>query len=120
MSPTELSEHEQSKALPNPTEQHLLAEPEHPKGSPARTVIVILIVLAAVGGAIWKIRKNASEQTTQGNRQAAAADRPIPVTTAAVQQKTAYEIGHCDWSSDVCSSDLESDGLPPPPGGCPA
>ena len=22
---------------------------------------------------------------------------------------TAYEIGHCDWSSDVCSSDLGSD-----------
>ena len=22
------------------------------------------------------------------------------------KQKTAYEIGHCDWSSDVCSSDL--------------
>ncbi len=88
MSPTELTEHEQSKALPKPTEQQLLAEPEHPKGSPARTIIVILVVLAAVGGAVWKIRKNASEQTTQGNRQAAAADRPIPVTTAAVQQKT--------------------------------
>ncbi len=88
MSPTELTEHEQSKALPNPPEQHLLAEPEHPKGSPARTVIVVLVVLLAVGGAIWKIRQNASEQTTQGNRQAAAADRPIPVTTAAVQQKT--------------------------------
>ncbi len=88
MSPTELSEHEQSKSLPKPTEQHLLAEPEEPKGSSARTVIVILIVLAAVGGAVWKIRKNASEQTTQGGRQAAAADRPIPVTTAVVQQKT--------------------------------
>ena len=23
-----------------------------------------------------------------------------------IKQKTAYEIGHCDWSSDVCSSDL--------------
>ena len=23
------------------------------------------------------------------------------------KQKTAYEIDHCDWSSDVCSSDLE-------------
>ena len=22
------------------------------------------------------------------------------------KQKTAYEIDHCDWSSDVCSSDL--------------
>jgi len=23
------------------------------------------------------------------------------------KQKTAYEIRNCDWSSDVCSSDLE-------------
>src|SRR5213596_4331401 len=26
------------------------------------------------------------------------------------KQKTAYEIRPCDWSSDVCSSDLGSDG----------
>jgi multidrug efflux system membrane fusion protein len=88
MSPTELTEHEQSKALPKPTEQHLLADPEQPKGSAARTVIVVLVVLLAVGGVVWKIRKNASEQTTQGSRQAAAADRPIPVTAQAVEQKT--------------------------------
>jgi len=88
MSPTELTEHEPSKALPKPTEQHLLADPEQPKGSPVRTVIVILIVLLAVGGAIWKIRSNSTEQTKQGSRQAAAAGQPIPVTTAAVQQKT--------------------------------
>ena len=24
-----------------------------------------------------------------------------------LKQKTAYAIGHCDWSSDVCSSDLK-------------
>ena len=24
------------------------------------------------------------------------------------KQKTAYEIKECDWSSDVCSSDLEA------------
>ena len=24
------------------------------------------------------------------------------------KQKTAYEIKECDWSSDVCSSDLKS------------
>ena len=23
-----------------------------------------------------------------------------------LEDLTAYEIGHCDWSSDVCSSDL--------------
>ena len=26
------------------------------------------------------------------------------------KQKTAYEIDHCDWSSDVCSSDLMNQG----------
>ena len=28
------------------------------------------------------------------------------------KQKTAYEIYQCDWSSDVCSSDLDSDLVP--------
>ena len=28
------------------------------------------------------------------------------------KQKTAYEIYQCDWSSDVCSSDLPEGGLP--------
>ena len=27
------------------------------------------------------------------------------------KQKTAYEIKECDWSSDVCSSDLVEDGV---------
>ena len=33
-------------------------------------------------------------------------------TTAKIakEQKTAYEIKECDWSSDVCSSDLGFDG----------
>ena len=31
--------------------------------------------------------------------------RNLPVLT--FKQKTAYEISRCDWSSDVCSSDLE-------------
>ena len=30
------------------------------------------------------------------------------------KQKTAYEIKECDWSSDVCSSDLEQGGLADP------
>ena len=29
------------------------------------------------------------------------------------KQKTAYEIVDCDWSSDVCSSDLRLPGLSP-------
>ena len=31
------------------------------------------------------------------------------------KQKTAYEIYQCDWSSDVCSSDLKEDPIFPPP-----
>ena len=30
----------------------------------------------------------------------------IVVTEQDLKQKTAYEISECDWSSDVCSSDL--------------
>src|SRR3546814_1541517 len=30
------------------------------------------------------------------------------------KQKTAYEVRISDWSSDVCSSDLPHDRLPPP------
>ena len=32
--------------------------------------------------------------------------RPGPPEPPRRHQKTAYEIDHCDWSSDVCSSDL--------------
>ena len=30
----------------------------------------------------------------------------MPLSTSISRQKTAYEISECDWSSDVCSSDL--------------
>src|SRR6056300_412205 len=33
------------------------------------------------------------------------------------KQKTAYEISECDWSSDVCSSDLSGTRVPPTPDG---
>ena len=32
----------------------------------------------------------------------------IALGIALFKQKTAYEMQHCDWSSDVCSSDLIS------------
>jgi len=32
------------------------------------------------------------------------------------KQKTAYEISDCDWSSDVCSSDLFVAGIQAPNG----
>jgi multidrug efflux system membrane fusion protein len=59
-----------------------------PKGSSARRWIVLLVILAVVGAAVWKIRKNAQEQDSIQQIMAAQADRPTPVQVAAVQQKS--------------------------------
>jgi multidrug efflux system membrane fusion protein len=64
-------------------------EPERKKGSRLRTVIVVLVIVLAVGGTIWKIRSNAKADATTNNRaNAAAADRPQPVLVTPVAQKT--------------------------------
>jgi multidrug efflux system membrane fusion protein len=63
-------------------------EPEGPKGSAARKWIVLLVILAVVGAAVWKIRQNGKEQDSVQMIMAAQADRPTPVQVAAVQQKT--------------------------------
>jgi membrane fusion protein, multidrug efflux system len=63
-------------------------EPEGPKGSAARKWIVLLVILAVVGAAVWKIRSNAKEQDSVQQIMAAQADRPTPVQVSAVQQKT--------------------------------
>jgi membrane fusion protein, multidrug efflux system len=62
--------------------------PEEPKGSPARKWIVLLIIVAVVGAAVWKIRRNSQQQDSLQLIMAAQAERPIPVQVAAVQQKT--------------------------------
>jgi membrane fusion protein, multidrug efflux system len=62
--------------------------PEGPKGSPARKWIVLLVIVAVVGAAVWKIRRNAKEQDSVQLIMAAQADRPTPVQVSAVQQKT--------------------------------
>jgi membrane fusion protein, multidrug efflux system len=59
-----------------------------PKGSAARKWIVLLVILAVVGAAVWKIRQNGKEQDSVQQIMAAQADRPTPVQVAAVQQKT--------------------------------
>ena len=66
---------------PNPT-------PEGPKGSAARKWIVLLVIVAVVGAAVWKIRSNAKEQDSVQLIMAAQADRPTPVQVSAVQQRT--------------------------------
>jgi len=63
-------------------------EPEVPKGSAARKWIVLLVIVAVVGAAVWKIRSNAKEQDSVQMTMAAQADRPTPVQVSAVQQKT--------------------------------
>jgi multidrug efflux system membrane fusion protein len=62
--------------------------PEGPKGSAARKWIVLLVILAVVGAAVWKIRRNAKEQDSVQMIMAAQAERPTPVQVSAVQQKT--------------------------------
>ena len=57
-------------------------------GSWIRTVLIVLLILGVVAAAIWKIRSNRATQTDQAQRMAAAADRPIPVSTTPVQQRT--------------------------------
>jgi membrane fusion protein, multidrug efflux system len=62
--------------------------PEEPKGSGARKWIVVLLIAAVVGAAIWKIRQNTKEQNGVQMMMAAQADRPTPVQVSSVQQKT--------------------------------
>ena len=89
MSSAEISEHEPHTASSQPTLPKRSVEPEQPKGSPVRTIVVVLIVLAIVGAAVWKIRSNTESQATQGQRQRGGGGTgPTPVTVAAVQQKT--------------------------------
>ena len=72
---------EQKAALPSP-------EPEEPKGSALRKTIVVLVIAAAVGTAVWKIRRNTKEQDIVAATMAAQEDRPIPIQVSAVEQKT--------------------------------
>jgi multidrug efflux system membrane fusion protein len=62
--------------------------PEEPKGSAARKWIVLLIIVAVVAAAVWKIRRNSQEQDSIQLIMAAQAEKPTPVQVAAVQQKT--------------------------------
>jgi multidrug efflux system membrane fusion protein len=88
MSSTQLSEQEPHASLPAKELQPALPEPEQPKGWAVRTVLIVLVVVAVVAAAIWKIHNNTEDQKTQNNKLTAAADRPVPVQTLPVQQKS--------------------------------
>jgi multidrug efflux system membrane fusion protein len=55
----------------------------------ARKYLLLLLIVAAVGGAIWKIRKNRAETAaTPTGRAAMGGGGPTPVLVAPVQQRT--------------------------------
>jgi membrane fusion protein, multidrug efflux system len=58
------------------------------KGGVVRAILIVLILVAAVGATVWKIRSNTQQQANTNNRLVAAGDRPVPVLIAPVQQKT--------------------------------
>ncbi len=90
MSPaqTQIREQESTPLLPVREPVKALPEPEEPKRSGWRKWVVILVVLLAVGAAVWKIRQNTADQNAQNQKMNAFADRPVPVQVTAVQQRT--------------------------------
>jgi membrane fusion protein, multidrug efflux system len=88
MSSAQLSEQEPPTVAATPQKSLEPAEPEQPKGSIGRTLLILVVLLVVVAAAVWKIRKNRSEQDADAARQIAALDQPIPVQTAAVASKT--------------------------------
>jgi membrane fusion protein, multidrug efflux system len=92
MPSAQISEKERHDGMPADEAQKSLRPseplPEEPKGSGARKWIVVLLIVAVVGAAIWKIRRNTKEQNGVQMMMAAQADQPTPVQVSSVQQKT--------------------------------
>ncbi len=72
---------------------HML--PEHasqgsgrPRGGGLRMVLIVLVILLLAGFVFWRIHSNNATQEKEGQKAAAAANRPTPVQVAIVQQKT--------------------------------
>jgi multidrug efflux system membrane fusion protein len=86
----QMSEQESSAATAagEPRRTTPTLQPEGPKGSAARKWIVLLVIVAVVGAAVWKIRSNAKAQDSLQLIMAAQSERPTPVQVSAVQQKT--------------------------------
>lgn len=88
MSSAPISEQETKPAYTAAKPLPGLPEPEKPQRSGARKWIVLLVIALVVGAAVWKIRQNTQEQTVKGQGMSAMGDRPTPVQTVHVQQKT--------------------------------
>src|ERR1700739_4066690 len=87
---SQMSEQESNTATAagEPRRSTPMLEPEGPKGSSARKWIVLLVIVAVVGAAVWKIRSNAKATDNLQMIMAAQSERPTPVQVSAVQQKT--------------------------------
>lgn len=88
MSLAPISEQETKPALPPAKPHPASPEPETPQRSGFRKWLILLAIVLIVWAAVWKIRKNTQEQAVQGRKMAAAQNRPTPVQTARVEQKT--------------------------------
>ncbi len=76
-----------STGLPNDAAQHPAAPPQKRKSSWLRLAIILLVVLAAIAGVVYRIRTNKKADQKQAQGAAAAANRPVPVAFDVVQQR---------------------------------
>lgn len=63
-------------------------EPEVPEGSSWRKWLVVLVIVLAVGAAVWRIHSNTAEQAASANKMASMGDMPVPVQVVTVERKT--------------------------------
>jgi membrane fusion protein, multidrug efflux system len=88
MPSVQMSEQEPRVAPPAQVGQSAFPAPEEPSGLGWRKWVGALVIVAAVGAAVWKIRSNTREQQQTAAQMEAAQDVPTPVQVAPVQQKT--------------------------------
>ncbi len=90
LSPSETTPPEPHRALPAPatTAPQATGAGRPASGGGLRKWVVLLVVLGAVGLAVWRIRGNNRDAAVESQQTAAAADRPIPVLTTAVAQRS--------------------------------
>ncbi len=84
----ELSGQQDRVQRPAPEPAKAPPAPKKPASTAARKWILLLLVLLATGAAVWVIRRNAEKKVQQSDKMEAAANRPMPVQTQPVQQRT--------------------------------
>ncbi|RXH58784.1 putative Co/Zn/Cd efflux system membrane fusion protein [Granulicella sibirica] len=75
--------------MPKPGTTFSSDEPKPSRlGGSIRKILILLVLLAAVGGAIWKIRENRAETAATPTGRAAMGGGPTPVLVTPVVQRT--------------------------------